>query len=318
MMRIVADDWKHQATGFKEIGCGGEAVIYKMRDDVVGKVFMQPDDLQFKGNKELQKAAEVRIEEMQKKIFKFPRGLPAGFVVPTGALVNKKKEVFGYVMPYVKGIGMDKLAQTDSKLTDAQIAKILCSLHKLVSEIHTKGVVIGDFNENNIIVDSNHEAHIVDTDSCQFGEYLCRNFMPHFVAPELVVGDKSSTSNESQTKQTKKVSEQPKSFVLLTPHTELTDWYSFMVIAMRLITSTGPYGGVLGEMDLYQRFLERATVFDRRVKYPMNAVPLSDVPRSVLELFFRFFYRGERFIPDVKVFDDLVQSKTTRRFKRRK
>lgn len=318
MLRIKVDNWKRQAAGFEEIGQGGEATIWKMRDDVVGKVFLQPNDPQFKQDpkqsKQLQEAARVRIEEMQKKISKFPKGLPSGFVVPTGALVDKEGKVFGYTMPFIKGTGFDKLTRTNANLTGEQMSTILSSLHKLVTEIHAQGVVIGDFNENNIIVDSDFVAHIVDTDSSQFGNYFCRNFMPNFVAPELVVGPQVEETKKEKIKTTEK---SPEPFLLLSPHTELTDWYSFLVMAMRLITSTGPYGGVLKDMDLRQRLAERATVFDRRVTYPMNALPLADVPRPLLELFFRFFHKGERFVPELDTIQSIELYKSIRRAKRR-
>ena len=309
MLRIKVDNWKFRVNSLKKLGQGGEAEIYKLREDVVAKVFLEPDDLQFRDQSGLQKAAEVRIEEMQEKIFNFPKGLPAGFVVPNGALIDKKKIVFGYVMPYIKGTGLEKLTQTDAKLSAEQISSILVSLYNLVTEVHSKGVVIGDFNENNIIVDKDFVSHIIDTDSSQFGPYLCRNFMPHFVAPELVVGERLENESGGTRRSSKK---DPPLLTLLTPHTELTDWYSFLVIAMRLVTWTGPYGGVLDDLDLRERFIERATVFDRRVTYPANARPLNEVPRPLLETFFRFFSKGERFVPNLESVESVKTLKTGR------
>lgn len=286
---------------FTEIGRGGEAVVYKMRDDLAGKIFLSPGAPEFAGNAQLQEAARVRIAEMQYKLSEFPADLPPGLIAPTGVLMDEWGKIFGYVMPFVDGTPLERLTRTTSGLKQSFIsrciaklcswvgkprlsptAKLLLGLHDLVSGVHAKGVIIGDFNEHNVIVGKDMTPYLVDADSMQFGRYQCRSFMPRFVAPELL--DFTPAASRQQ-------------FGMAAPHSELTDWYSFLVIAMRLITCTEPYGGVMDGVDLRSRLEQRVTVFDQRVIYPVVARPLREVPRPILEMFFRMFYKGERFIP---------------------
>lgn len=288
MLTIKTKAWT--PARFEELGRGGEAVVYKMRDDIAAKVFHLPNAVEYADNPQMQEAARVRIKEMQTKLLQFPEGL-ADVSAPNGVLVNGKGQIFGYVMPFIDGMSLDRFGRTTSILTASLTLKLLSGLHDLVSGLHKKGVVVGDLNENNIIV-SKRKPRLIDADSVQFGEYECRSFMPRFVAPEII----SLDGNGEET--------QPV-FKMVAPHSPLTDWYSFTVIAMRLITFTDPYGGIANGVDLGERIAKRMTVFDPKVMYPRIAKPLKSVPRPILEMFFRMFHKGERFIPDKEVFRSL-------------
>lgn len=302
ILRIRASH--QQIHKFKELGRGGEAVVYKIREDIAAKVFLLPNATEFIKNTELQKAAHVRIIEMQNKLFDFPQDLPEGIVKPSGVLINEKEQVFGYVMPFIKGLSLDNLSKTSTILPPAITSLLLLSLYDLVNSLHARGVVIGDLNENNIIV-ANGNPHIIDADSTQFGHYKCRSFTPHFTAPEVlkVINQEISPGGRNGRKICKTILP---SYSMTAPHSELTDWYSFMVIAMRLMTLTDPYGGTIKKMNFAERLENRVTVFDQRVIYPCIAKPLKDVPRSILDVFFRVFHLGERFIPERGIFNDLL------------
>lgn len=319
MLKIKVDIWR--PSRFKELGRGGEAAVYQMKDDIAAKVFLLPNAPEFRDNPGFAEAARVRIQEMQTKLFEFPENLPKELVAPSGVLVNTKKQVFGYVMPLIKGISLDKLGRTTSLLTPKLTGTLLTRLYDLVSALHAANIVIGDFNENNVVVKGN-VPYLIDADSMQFGPYQCRSFIPRFVAPEILkfgefpaavapkrpVRKRKVTTTPIRPSRKRKVavavSDQPQ-FVMVAPHSELSDWYSFLVIAMRLLTFTDPYGGVVQDMGLEERIEKRITVFDRRVIYPMVARPLRTVPRPLLEAFFRAFHRGERFVPVREIFSGL-------------
>ncbi|MEK7585487.1 MAG: hypothetical protein AAB455_03180 [Patescibacteria group bacterium] len=310
MLRIRVGRWN--PSRFKELGRGGEAAVFRLRNDTAAKVFLLPNAIEFAESTELQEAARLRIKEMQIKLFEFPKGLPEELVVPNGVLVNNKDQVFGYVMPFVDGTPLDKFGRTSSLLTPSLVSRLLARLHDAVSALHAQGVIVGDFNENNIIV-AKQTPYLIDADSMQFGSYRCRSFMPRFTAPEILRSEKPKISRGQSPK-----SQPPPSLKMVAPHSELTDWYSFLVIAMRLITFTDPYGGVVKNMDFPERFAKRITVFDKRVIYPLIARPIKDVPRPILEVFFRVFHRGERFVPDKDLFGPLLQQKNGTSNQRRK
>lgn len=315
LLRIRVKRW--QSKQFKEIGRGGEAVVYRIRNDTVAKVFFLPGAVEFNGDKKLQMAARVRIEEMQKKLFDIPSDLPKEVVLPSGILVNSKNQIFGYTMPFIDGITLDKLCRTEIAVTAETISKFLLNLYDVVNILHEKGFVIGDFNENNLIV-VNGNINLIDVDSAQFGSYCCRSFVPRFTPPEILKRVESNDSSQT-------------SYSMIAPQNKLTDWYSFLVIAMRLLTRTDPYGGTVKGMNFAKRFEKRITIFDRRVVYPVVARPLKNIPRPILEVFFRVFRCGERFIPERELFNYLgletkkkgvdyekKQKKCKKRIKRRK
>lgn len=289
MLNIKTRTWT--PSRFEELGRGGEAVVYKIRDDTAAKVFHLPNALEYADNPQMQEAARARITEMQTKLLQFPEGLTSDVAAPNGVLVNGKGQIFGYVMPFIDGMSLDRFGRTTSILTASLTMKLLSGLHDLVSGLHAKGIVIGDLNENNIIV-SKRKPRLIDADSVQFGPYECRSFMPRFVAPELISFDEDGREPQP-------------TFKMVAPHSPLTDWYSFTVIAMRLITFTDPYGGVTNGIELGERITKRMTVFDPKVMYPRIAKPLKCVPRPILDTFFRMFHKGERFIPDKEVFRSL-------------
>jgi DNA-binding helix-hairpin-helix protein with protein kinase domain len=281
LLRIRAQTWNPQR--FKELGRGGEAVVYKIRDDTVAKIFLLPNAPEYAESRDLQLAAISRIREMQTKLLRFPHELPAQVIAPTGVLENVMGQIFGFVMPYKTGASLEKFTRTTSKIRDKQILELLKSIHELVRDIHSKGVIIGDFNESNIIVDQ-LVPYLLDADSMQFGEYECRTFTPRFTDPNILRVDNGQ-------------------FTLKAQHTQLSDWYSYFVIAMRLMTYTEPFGGVARNMTLAERIKERVSIFDNRVMYPAVAKPLGSVPRNWLEVFIKTFHLGERFAPPDALFD---------------
>lgn len=281
-LSIQADKARLRKLG--EIGRGGEAVVYWLREDTAAKVFLEPNDPFYEADENQKKAAEERIALMQTKLLEIPEELPSNVVVPKGILVDEKEKIFGYIMTLVKWC---------KNLSEVQKGKdrswntrwILLQLYDTLIELHKKEVVIGDLNENNILLDDEHRVKLVDVDSMQFGRYICPTFVPKFTPPELLNIDDIVSLKEKRT--------------------PLSDWYSFLVVAMHLLTNTDPYGGVFEKMTLPERIKERITVFDPRVRYPVNAIPLRSLKRPVLEIFFEAFYNDKRFVPDRTVFEEL-------------
>lgn len=302
LQRIRALRWN--VKGLTELGRGGEAVAYQLPNGTVAKVFHKPDAPEYGDNPGLQDAARVRIVEMQTKLDDLPRDLPPAFVAPTGVLVNGNGNIFGYVMPFIDGVPLDQLSRRSSIGSLPIVCGILAKLHEIITLLHVRGIVVGDCNENNIIV-SQTLPHFVDVDAMQFGQYPCRAFMPRYAAPELI--------GVERPKQQRGKPPQVPTFTLVAHHSALTDWYAFLVIAMRLITRTDPYGGTAARMDLADRIEQRVTVFDRRVTYPAVARPLAIVPRPILEAFVRTFPLGERFIPDRALFETVAHAQRTPR-----
>lgn len=279
MLMITAS--RPQMSNYKEIGRGGEAVIHLLKEDTVAKVFIRPTDPQFSNSTELQAAATERFETIQKKLFELPDDLPQAVITPTALLTNNQEKIFGYIMPMVlNGRPISEIKKPHPKLA----CKILSQLYDLISVLHQKDIVIGDVSENNILIDDHDMVRLIDTDSMQFSSYVCTTFTPRYTPPEVL-----DTSNNM--------------IHLVKTRDKLSDWYGFAVIAMRLFTNTDPYGGVMKGMNLPQRIENHVTVFNPEVIYPATAVPLSIIPRPIIELFFEIFHKKSRIIPDRSLFE---------------
>ena len=134
--------------------------------------------------------------------------------------------------------------------------------------LHALGVVIGDFNDLNVLV-KDEQAYLIDADSFQFGGFLCRVFPERFVDP---------LSCDPQERRP----------LLCKPFSTDSDWHAFAVMVMQTLLSVGPYGGVYrpkstsARVPEYARPLRRITVFHPEVLYPKPAAPyVRDVFRSM-------------------------------------
>ena len=72
----------------------------------------------------------------------------------------------------------------DHPIAGADLVAALLSLHDAIAELHRSGVVIGDCNDLNVLVDG-RGVHLIDVDSYQFGGYACPMFSERFVDPRL-------------------------------------------------------------------------------------------------------------------------------------
>jgi H/ACA ribonucleoprotein complex subunit 3 len=271
----------------KSIGKGGEADIFDIGSDQVLKVFKQPNHPDFTGFALEQQVAQIRLDEHQKKLPTFPKYLPRRVISPIDLATNKfGSRILGYSMRFLKGYEV-LLRYADRKyrqvgISNDLVVKTFVDLHTTVKGIHDKNIVIGDFNDLNIMVKGG-EAYIIDADSFQFGPFTCKVFTEKFVDPILC--------NPGNTRP-----------VLVKLHNADSDWYSFVIMLMQSLLFVGPYGGIYKPSDKTKRInhatrpLKRITIFDKEVKYPKPATHFSVLPDDLLQHFHRVFkedLRGE-------------------------
>lgn len=268
----------------KSIGKGGEADIYDIGSGLVLKVFKQPDHADFIGFPYEQEMARERLKEHQRKLPAFPKNLPSHVIIPIDLATDSKKNIVGYSMTYLKNYDM-LLKYSDRKFRQAGVdnelvIKTFLNLHGTLKGIHKAGVVIGDFNDLNVMVGGG-EAYIIDADSFQFGPYRCTVFTEKFVDPMLC--DPSECRP-----------------ILIQPHNEHSDWYAFAALLLQSLLFVGPYGGVYKPKDKNvrivhaQRPLKRITIFDPEVKYPKPAIHYGTLPDDMLQRFHQIFREDKR------------------------
>lgn len=276
------------------IGKGGEADIFKLDPSTVLKLYKQPTDPDYIGNANAQLGAKARITEQQNKLPAFPVNLPQEIVTPTAlAYTQTGDRIVGYTMPYVDGMEVlmrlgDRQYRETSGIDANQVVKTFRQLHGIVADLHARNVVIGDFNDLNVLA-NDKTIRIVDADSMQFDAYYCHTFTNRFVDPLLCDGS---------------------TLALARPHSEQSDWYAYFIMLLQSLLYVGPYGGVhrpkAGKrLQFDARVLSRLTVLDSDIIYPKPAMPLQTLPDEVLEYMQSVFKMDKREVFPARLLDGL-------------
>ncbi len=278
------------------IGKGGEADVYSIGGGLALKVFKTPDhpDLQVLDPAERQAlacAAQMRIELHQHKLPAFPHGLPAPVLAPVELAYDRRgsgARIVGYTMPFIKGADLlfqyGKRGWRESALgagiNEDRVRDLLLELHAAVTGIHAAGVVIGDFNDLNVLV-KDGRVYMVDADSFQYGGFLCNTFQYRFLDPLLCEA----------------VGTHPE---MVRPHNIGSDWYAYSAMAMQCLLYVDPYGGLYRPADPSHKVaealrpLQRITVFNPEVQYPRAALPICMLPDDLLQHLYATFERDVR------------------------
>ena len=282
------------------IGKGGEADVYDIGQGLALKLFKPPDHPDFAFSPELQKAALERLAEHQRKLRDFPRGLPERVVTPVDLATDRPGgSIVGYTMRLLPAAevllryGEPSFRQHGVR-SDAVVA-VFRDLHATVTQLHRARVVVGDFNDLNVLV-SGARAWLIDADSFQFGPYLTRVFTERFVDPLLCDPALDRV-------------------LLCRPHNGDSDWYAFVVMLFRSLLMVDPYGGVYKPKDPSRKVphaarpLCRITVFDPEVVYPKPAARYDILPDALLQHFHQVFKKDARGEFPVKLLEGLVWSR---------
>ncbi|HKA88370.1 MAG TPA: hypothetical protein VKE22_11935, partial [Haliangiales bacterium] len=210
----------------------------------------------------------ARLDVMQDKLPAFPAGLPARVVAPLEPAVEAGR-IVGYTMPLVAPA--EPLAALAAP--PARANAVLRDLLATLAALHARGVVVGDLNDFNVLVDAAGAARLIDADSFAYGRWGCPTFTERFVDP--LVCD-------------------PGALVPVRAHGPGSDAYAFAVMALQALLGVGPYGGVAPGVPAAARPLRRLTIFDARVRYPRGARPLEALPDELLHHMYGVFVRDRR------------------------
>jgi len=273
----------------RSIGKGGEADVYEIDGNLALKLFKPSSHPDLVGQPEEQAKARARIAEHQNKLPAFPDELPERVIVPKDVATTRGgKKIVGYTMAHLRGaeelFSFAQKAFREGVIPAADVVKIFQSLYGTVDALHQKQVIIGDFNDLNVLV-KDLVAHLIDSDSFQFGSFLSHAYTQDFLDPLLAKPDPASGKSSP---------------VLTRPYVADSDWYAFAVMLMRCLLYVGPYGGVYRPKDKSKRMpeparaLHRITVFDSEVRYPKPAIPYGVLPDDLLHHFHQLFIKDER------------------------
>lgn len=284
-MDIYINGKKIRTDPRRAIGKGGEADVFQIDPTTALKLFKPPNHPDYQGLPHEQQAARDRIQIHQQKLAHFPQNLPDRVICPQALATDKAgKTILGYTMPLLQDA--DVLLRYSERsfrqrgISAQSVVQVFQDLHDTVSKLHFNQVVIGDFNDLNVLVRGD-EAYLIDADSFQFGAFPCHAFTARFVDPLLC--DPAA----------------PLPMLQGTP-TANSDWYAFAVMLMQCLLFVDPYGGVYKPKNPAHnvlqgaRSLHRITVFHPEVRYPKPAIPYDVLPDELLHYFHQVFEQDQR------------------------
>lgn len=242
------------------VGGGGEADVYT-KDNIAYKIYHDHKKM----------IPIAKIEELKKLTSK-------NVLVPQNVIYNKKKTEIGYTMPFKKEtIPLCKLFTKSFKnnngIKEEDIVKLVTSIQKTISKVHNDGFLIVDLNEMNILVSSSFKTpYFIDVDSYQ---------TPGFTATAIMdsIRDRKIKNNN---------------------FTELSDWFSFAIIAFQLYIGIHPYKGKHPNYkpnEWTKRMDDGISVLNSKVKLPNICNDFSVIPENHKKWFESIFVKNERSIP---------------------
>ncbi len=295
-MNVYVNKKRIKITPRNLIGQGGEAEVYDIGGGLALKLYKQPTHPDFIGSKHLQAAVKDRLKDLQEKLCAFPLGLPESVITPIELAGDKSgKTILGYTMKAVPSaevlMRFSERAFRQRGVEAATVSAIFQCLHATLEILHQKDVIIGDFNDLNVLVRAD-QPYLIDTDSFQFGLYPCTVFTERFVDPLLCDAEANAP-------------------ILQRPFNRNSDWYAFMAMLFRSLLLVDPFGGVYKPKDLSlkvpqsARSLRRITVFDSDVKYPKPAYRYDILPDGLLQYFHQVFAHDKRGAFPIDLLEDI-------------
>lgn len=262
---------------------GGEAEIYQINSSTVVKLFKQDTHPQYQlkgpAAKAMQTAARARIKEIQQKLPQFPHALAPNVVEPEQLVYDTKdfkRQIIGFTMPLISPAHClrdyaQRAFRESSGAGLETIVELFAGLHRTVSKLHQHDVVIGDFNQFNVLV-SGKTAYLIDADSMQFSGFQCNTYSPRYADP-LILENRAGQITMARN------------------HSKETDWYAFAVLFFECLLYVHPYGGVYKPSDPTRRVspeerpLHRISVLHPEVRYPSIGIPIQTLPLPVQQFY---------------------------------
>jgi serine/threonine protein kinase len=266
------------------LGAGGEAEIFEVasRSELVAKVYHHP-------------SAE-RAAKLQAMIASAPSDPTSaqGHVSicwPTSLLFDQRKVCVGFLMhrvdfstsvPLFSLYNPKDRQQVALAFTWEYLLRTAINIASTVDAIHTRGYVIGDLNESNLLVANTALVTLVDCDSMQVPQpgtgmfFRCPVGKPEFTAPEL----------------------QGCEFARVDRSASHDNFGLAVLVFMLLMEGTHPYAGVwqsVGDPPPLEERIRRGDspyLGSSRVRPMLAAPPFEILPPSIQGLFRHCFQNG--------------------------
>jgi DNA-binding helix-hairpin-helix protein with protein kinase domain len=168
----------------RELGKGGEGSVYEINASIVAKIYHQ--SLEKRRQEKLLAMIQGSNEQLQ-KISAWPIDV---LRKQNGA------DICGFLMPNIQGYApihrLYNPGERKRHFPNADWSFLVATARNVAAAfatIHSRGHVIGDVNQNNLLVAKNTTIQLLDCDSFQIttnqNVYLCEVGVAHFTPPEL-------------------------------------------------------------------------------------------------------------------------------------
>lgn len=242
---------------------GGEGMVY-VKNGLAYKIYHDPSKMIPEG-----------------KILELKKIATSNVLGPKDVLFNPtSKQPVGFTMPFVDNVEyltkmFSRKFKTDNGITPEMIVNLVTQMQKQLNDLHHEGIIVGDYNEMNFLVDSNYKIpYHIDVDSYQTASFPCTAIMDSVRDRQLPFGK----------------------------FNEMSDWFSWAIVTFQMYTGIHPYKGRhpnFATTELDERMKQNISVFDPDVKIPVNCQDFSGIPANQLEWYKRVFIKGERSLPPI-------------------
>jgi len=242
------------------VAAGGEASVYT-KDKTAFKIYHDPKKMIPVGK--IQELAKITSKNVLK---------------PQNVIRDKHNKPVGYTMKYLKTSHplcklFTKAFRQKNNIKNDDIVQLITKMQKTVAQIHKDGCLIVDLNELNLLVSAKFNTpYFIDTDSYQTPSHKATAIMES-VRDRLIKNNK---------------------------FTQMSDWYSFAILAFQLYAGIHPYKGRHPQYKANEwgkRMDDGVSVFDPDVTIPRVCNDFSVIPAKHREWFEALFVRNERSIP---------------------
>lgn len=257
---VVVNKQKVTLSDKDYIAQGGQGVIY-VKGNAVFKIYHEVDKL----------IPEDKINELQ------VMSDLNNVIIPSQSIYDTKNKRIGFCMRFVDDTEfLCKLFVSNFKnannVSPQMIVDIVKVMQQTLIDIHTRGIVVGDYNEMNFLTDSKFKIpYFIDVDSYQTPSYKCNAIMESVRDRTLPLGE----------------------------FNEYSDWFSWAIVSFQLYTGIHPYKGKHPDYkmnELGKRMDDRVSIFHKDVSVP-KFVNMSGIPKVHLDWFKGVFVDGDRSIP---------------------
>jgi hypothetical protein len=258
------------------LGQGGEARVFTHPNasDVAIKIFHDATHI----------GALAKLRERKlRALVQMKRGLPSLAIAPidvvTSASGANAGEIVGYSMRRVHGArDIAVLAKKAARpIGNDAVLALFRALADSVDVLHERGVIVGDLNDGNVVLDASFAPFLIDVDSTQItttsGALPCPVAHERFLDPRLY----------------------GKSLVDDAVFDAGSDSFALRVLLFQSLLCVHPYGGVHAKFATLLRRAEASwSVLRGDVTMPKAALPIESLPDDMLEDFARVFDGADR------------------------